>query len=72
MTSLFKAKKSLGQNFLMHARIAERIVIVSGVDKNSVVLEIGPGTGILTRELLKKVGKVVAVEADEELFGKLR
>ncbi|TSC64934.1 MAG: 16S rRNA (adenine1518-N6/adenine1519-N6)-dimethyltransferase [Parcubacteria group bacterium Gr01-1014_91] len=67
-----KAKKSLGQNFLMHARIAERIALVSGVNKDSVVLEIGPGTGMLTRELLKLAGKVIAVEADRELFEKLK
>ncbi|MBI2025174.1 methyltransferase domain-containing protein, partial [Candidatus Kaiserbacteria bacterium] len=67
-----RAKKSLGQNFLMHARIAERIVLVSGADSNSVVLEIGPGTGMLTRELLKIARKVIAIEADKELFGKLR
>ncbi len=67
-----KAKKSLGQNFLMHARIAERIALVSGVNKDSVVLEIGPGTGMLTRELLKLAGKVIAVEADRELFEKLQ
>ncbi len=68
----FRARKSLGQNFLMHARIAERIVLVSGVDKNSVVLEVGPGTGMLTRELLKLALRVVAVEADGELFEKLQ
>ena len=67
-----RARKSLGQNFLMHARIAERIALVSGVDKDSVVMEIGPGTGMLTRELLKLAGKVVAIEADQELFEKLQ
>ena len=66
------AKKSLGQNFLMHARIAERIVMVSGVDKNSVVLEIGPGTGMLTRALLSRAGKIIAIEADDKLFAKLQ
>ena len=66
-----RARKSLGQNFLMHARIAERIVMVSGVDKNSAVLEIGPGTGMLTRALLKRAGRVIAIEADYELYKKL-
>ena len=64
-------KKSLGQNFLMHPQIAERIVSVSGVGSNDTVLEIGPGTGMLTRELLKKVKKVIAVEADDELVPEL-
>lgn len=67
-----RAKKSLGQHFLMHARIAERIALVAGLTPETVVLEIGPGTGMLTRELLKRAGKVIAVEADPELFEKLR
>jgi 16S rRNA (adenine1518-N6/adenine1519-N6)-dimethyltransferase len=66
------AKKSLGQNFLMHARIAERIADTAKLAPDAVVLEIGPGTGMLTRELLKKVKKVIAVEADYELFEKLQ
>lgn len=66
------AKKSLGQNFLMHARIAERIAITAGITSESVVFEIGPGTGMLTRELLKFAKKVVALEADHELFNALQ
>ena len=65
-------RKSLGQNFLMHARIAERIALVADIKPDDVVLEIGPGTGMLTRELLKKAKKVIAVEADKELFEKLQ
>ncbi|MFA6519287.1 MAG: 16S rRNA (adenine(1518)-N(6)/adenine(1519)-N(6))-dimethyltransferase RsmA [Candidatus Paceibacterota bacterium] len=67
-----QAKKSLGQNFLMHARIAERIALVAGLTPRSVVFEIGPGTGMLTRELLKLAKKVIAIEADAELFEKLQ
>ncbi len=66
------AKKSLGQNFLVHARIAERIALVAELANNAVVFEIGPGTGMLTRELLKRARKVIALEADPELFKKLR
>jgi 16S rRNA (adenine1518-N6/adenine1519-N6)-dimethyltransferase len=66
------AKQSLGQNFLMHARIAERIALVAGLTKSTVVFEIGPGTGMLTKELLKLAGKVIALEADHELFKKLQ
>lgn len=69
---MMRAKKSLGQNFLMHARIAERIAKAAGVSNESVVFEIGPGTGMLTRELLRLAGKVVALEADPELFEKLQ
>ena len=67
-----RAKKSLGQNFLMHQRIAERIALTAKLTGDAVVFEIGPGTGMLTRELLKLAGKVIAVEADRELFEKLQ
>ena len=67
-----RPKKSLGQNFLMHARIAERIANAANLSRESVAFEIGPGTGMLTRELLKIAKKVIAIEADEELFEKLR
>ncbi len=70
--SASRPKKSLGQHFLMHARIAQRIALVAGLAPDSVVLEIGPGTGMLTRELLKKARKVIAVETDAELFEKLK
>lgn len=60
----------------MHARIAERIVGVASASwrthADAVVLEIGPGTGMLTRALLQRAGKVIAVEADQELFEKLQ
>jgi 16S rRNA (adenine1518-N6/adenine1519-N6)-dimethyltransferase len=69
MTAL---KKSLGQNFLMHPRIAERIVAVAKLSPNGTVLEIGPGTGMLTRALLAEVKKVIAVEADGTLVEKLQ
>lgn len=72
MTSTYKSKKSLGQNFLMHARIAERIALVAKLSPGDVVFEIGPGTGMLTRELLKLAGRVIALEADGELFQKLQ
>jgi 16S rRNA (adenine1518-N6/adenine1519-N6)-dimethyltransferase len=70
--TFIKAKQSLGQNFLMHARIAERIALVSGLTPDTIVFEIGPGTGMLTRELLKLAKKVIALEADHELFNKLQ
>jgi 16S rRNA (adenine1518-N6/adenine1519-N6)-dimethyltransferase len=62
-----RAKKSLGQNFLMHARTAERIADAAGIERKT-VLEIGPGTGKLTRALLARASRVVAVEADAELI----
>lgn len=62
------AKKSLGQNFLMHAQTATRIVAAAEVQQGTLVLEIGPGTGMMTRELLKAGYRVLAVEADRELI----
>ncbi|OYV25990.1 MAG: hypothetical protein B7W98_03475, partial [Parcubacteria group bacterium 20-58-5] len=70
--TFFKAKQSLGQNFLMHARIAERIALVAQLTRETVVFEIGPGTGMLTRELLKLTKKVIALEADYQLLEKLQ
>jgi 16S rRNA (adenine1518-N6/adenine1519-N6)-dimethyltransferase len=61
-------KKSLGQNFLMHAQTAQRIAGAAKLTPETTVLEIGPGTGMLTRELLEVAGTVYAVEADRELI----
>lgn len=65
------AKKSLGQNFLMHRQTAERIVVAARLPPEATVLEIGPGTGLLTRALLAVAGKVIAVEADGALVEQL-
>ncbi len=67
-----RAKKSLGQHFLMHARTAARIVKAAELPESAVVFEIGPGTGMLTRELLKSGAQVIALEADMALFGELQ
>jgi 16S rRNA (adenine1518-N6/adenine1519-N6)-dimethyltransferase len=66
-----KVKKSLGQHFLMHARIAERIADTAPVTREDVVFEIGPGTGMLTRALLARAKKVIALETDRTLHEKL-
>lgn len=62
------AKKALGQNFLMHAQTGERIADAAGITKEDTVLEIGPGTGLLTKALLTRAKKVVAIEKDAELL----
>jgi 16S rRNA (adenine1518-N6/adenine1519-N6)-dimethyltransferase len=64
-------KKSLGQNFLMHAQIAERIAKAAELPENAYVLEIGPGTGMLTKPLLAIGASVIAVEADGSLMEEL-
>lgn len=63
-----RAKKSLGQNFLMHRSTAARIVQASGISNTDTVVEIGPGTGMLTRELLAKAKRVIAIEKDDTLI----
>ncbi len=66
------AKQALGQNFLMHQATAERIADAAGITPSTVVLEIGPGTGMLTRALLSRAGKVIAVETDQDLIPVLK
>ena len=63
--------KTLGQNFVIDANTVRRIVRVSGVGADDVVLEVGPGLGSLTLALLETVGHVVAVEVDPVLAGQL-
>lgn len=61
----FRFSKSLGQNFLTDEKVLSAIVESSGVDKNSGVIEIGPGFGTLTQRLCMAAGKVVAIEIDK-------
>ncbi|MEK7642378.1 MAG: 16S rRNA (adenine(1518)-N(6)/adenine(1519)-N(6))-dimethyltransferase RsmA [Patescibacteria group bacterium] len=69
---MVKAKKSLGQNFLRDPKILRKIADFAEIKKGDTVLEIGPGEGMLTKILLEKAGKVVAVEKDLELVKLLR
>ena len=63
----FKFKKSYGQNFLNDSSIIEEIVNKSNILKNSLVIEVGPGAGVLTKELAKVARNVLAYEIDERL-----
>jgi 16S rRNA (adenine1518-N6/adenine1519-N6)-dimethyltransferase len=62
--SHIKAKKSLGQHFLNNSHVPKLMAEAGKVARDEVVLEIGPGTGVLTRELLTRGAKVIAIEAD--------
>ncbi len=64
----FKKKKQYGQNFLTSSAIPKRIATESGITKDDCVIEIGPGFGILTKELSTIAHKVVAIEIDSELM----
>jgi len=65
-------KQRLGQNFLVDGNIADRIVDALDPSEADAVLEIGPGLGVLTQRLLKRAGKVVAVEIDADLVAALQ
>lgn len=62
-----KFKKKYGQNFLKDKTIVNKIVETVDIGKNNLVIEIGPGAGILTEELVKMAGQVIAYEIDIEL-----
>ena len=64
----FSARKKYGQNFLIDANILRGIVEAAEIGKEDLVLEIGPGLGALTEQLLKAADKVIAVEVDKELI----
>jgi 16S rRNA (adenine1518-N6/adenine1519-N6)-dimethyltransferase len=62
-----KPRNSLGQNFLVSLEVYKKIVASAKIKKDDVVLEIGPGLGFLSAELLKSAKKVIAVELDEKI-----
>ena len=67
-----KAKKSLGQNFLIDKNIINKIVDVANIQPNDNVLEIGPGTGNLTESILNKnPKKIYVIEKDDKLVNLL-
>ena len=69
---MIKAKKSLGQNFLIDDNILEKIIDITDI-KDKTVLEVGPGTGNLTSFILrKKPKKFFVVEKDNSLILSLR
>jgi 16S rRNA (adenine1518-N6/adenine1519-N6)-dimethyltransferase len=63
----FRAKKALGQNFLVDKAVLADIIAASELKPSDVVVEIGPGTGVLTFELAKYCKEVIAVEKDQKL-----
>jgi len=62
-----RPSKRLGQNFLIDESILEKIIAASEISKDDIVLEIGPGPGILTLALAKKAKKVIAIEKDAKM-----
>lgn len=64
----FRFSKKLGQNFLINPSVCPRMAEACGCTPETGVLEIGPGFGVLTRELSLRAGKVVAIELDDRLL----
>ncbi len=67
----FRTKKRLGQNFLIDGDIINFIVNEANLTKEDTVIEIGPGIGFVTEQLVKYAGKVIAVELDEQAIEEL-
>lgn len=67
----FRTKKRLGQNFLINPDVISDIIDFANIQKDDVVLEIGPGVGFVTEQLVKHAKKVIAVELDEEAIKEL-
>lgn len=66
------AKKSLGQHFLADRRVIASIVDAADISADDLVVEIGPGRGALTRPLVDRAGRLMAVEMDDILAVRLR
>ena len=67
----FRTKKRLGQNFLVNPDVIGDIIDFAKITKEDTVLEIGPGVGFVTEQLVKHAKKVIAVELDEEAIKEL-
>lgn len=67
-----RPRKALGQHFLSDPRLLGRIADTVGITRDDTVIEIGPGRGALTEQLLARAGRVVAIELDRDLVPYLR
>ena len=61
------ANKSLGQNFLISEDAVSSIIESASITKQDLIIEIGPGLGTLTQQLLEKAGKVICIELDTKM-----
>lgn len=68
----FKTKKRLGQNFLINADVINAIIDEAKITDHDTVIEIGPGVGFVTEQLIKHAKKVIAIELDEEAIVELK
>lgn len=61
-------EKKLGQNFLFNTKVIEKIIAAAELTSNDTVVEVGPGLGILTMELVQNAGKLISIEMDDKLI----
>lgn len=66
------ANKNLGQNFLVDDETVSRIIEAADIRKEDLIIEIGPGLGTITKELLERAGKVICIELDERMVSILK
>ena len=66
------ANKNLGQNFLIDEQVVKNIIEAAKISQDDVVIEIGPGLGTLTSNLLEKAKKVIAIELDNKMINILK
>jgi len=67
-----RARKGLGQHFLVDREVLKAIVSAAKVTPDDIIVEVGPGLGILTRELAQRAGRVIAIELDDKLAAMLK
>jgi 16S rRNA (adenine1518-N6/adenine1519-N6)-dimethyltransferase len=67
-----KARKSLGQNFLVNEAVRDSIIEAASLSDADTVIEVGPGLGVLTEKLAAQAGRVIAVELDDSLAERLK
>jgi 16S rRNA (adenine1518-N6/adenine1519-N6)-dimethyltransferase len=67
-----RARKGLGQHFLIDGEVLKRITSAAELTPTDVIVEVGPGLGVLTRELAQKAGRVIAIELDNKLAAALK
>ncbi len=68
----FRTKKRLGQNFLIDGQTISDIIDFADIQPNDTVIEIGPGVGFVTEQLVKHAKQVIAIELDEEAIRELK
>lgn len=68
----FRTKKRLGQNFLVDGEVIQDIIEFANISPDDTIVEIGPGVGFVTEQLVKYAKKVIVIELDEEAIEELK